>query len=173
LICLNPCIGGGANMSWDKETVMAIGELCSRDVVFVGLNESCALAARLMREQHVGSLVVVREQGGRRVPAGVVTDRDLVVGVMALGLEPEKTLVEAVMRPEVAVVGEDEGVGRALALMRDKGVRRLPVVDAKGALVGLLAADDLIELFGEELAGLAAVIGQGARRERRDRRAAL
>jgi CBS domain-containing protein len=103
----------------------------------------------------------------------VVTDRDLVVGVMALGLEPEKTLVETVMRPEVAVVREDEGVGRALAIMRDKGVRRLPVVDAKGALVGLLAADDLIELFGEELAGLAAVIGQGARRERRDRRAAL
>ena len=152
---------------------MAIGELCSRDVVFVGLNESCALAARLMREQHVGSLVVVREQGGRRVPAGVVTDRDLVVGVMALGLEPEKTLVEAVMRPEVAVVGEDEGVGRALALMRDKGVRRLPVVDAKGALVGLLAADDLIELFGEELSGLAAVIGKGPRREREERRAAL
>jgi CBS domain-containing protein len=152
---------------------MAIGELCSREAVFVKPNESCALAAQLMREQHVGSLVVVREAGGRRVPAGVVTDRDLVIGVMALGLEPEKTLVEAVMRPEVAVVREDEGVGRAIAMMRDKGVRRLPVVDAQGALVGVLAADDLIELFGEELAGLAAVIGQGPRRERRDRRAAL
>ena len=101
---------------------MAIGELCSREVVFVKLNESCALAAQLMREQHVGSLVVVREQAGRRVPAGMITDRDLVVGVMALGLDPQKTPVEAAMRPEVAVVREDEGVGRALALMRERGV---------------------------------------------------
>jgi CBS domain-containing protein len=77
------------------------------------------------------------------------------------------------MRPEIAVVREDEGVGRAIALMREHGARRLPVVDAAGALVGILAADDLIELFGEELAGLAEVIGQGPRRERRDRRAAL
>ncbi|MDH4096491.1 MAG: CBS domain-containing protein [Betaproteobacteria bacterium] len=152
---------------------MAIGELCSREAVFVKLNESCALAAQLMREQHVGSLVVVREQSGRRVPAGMITDRDLVVGVMALGLDPEKTLVEAVMRPEVAMVREDEGVGRAIALMREHGARRLPVVDAGGALVGVLAADDLIELFGEELAGLAEVIGKGPRRERATRRAAL
>lgn len=152
---------------------MAIGELCSRDVVFVGLNESCALAAQLMREQHVGSLVVVRAEGARRVPAGMLTDRDLVVGVMALGLDAEKTLVEAVMRPGVAVVREGEGVGRAIALMREKSVRRLPVVDDAGALVGILAADDLIELFGEELSGLAAVIGKGPRREREERRAAL
>jgi CBS domain-containing protein len=152
---------------------MAIGELCSREVVLVKPNESCALAAQLMREQHVGSLVVVREERGRRVPAGVITDRDLVVGVMALELDPEKTLVEAVMRPQVAVVREDEGVGRALALMREHAARRLPVVDAAGALVGILAADDLIELFGEELAGLAEVIGKGPRRERRERRAAL
>ena len=83
---------------------MAIGELCSREVVFVALNETCALAAQLMREQHVGSLVVVREEGARRVPAGIITDRDLVVGVMALGLDADKTLVETVMRPGVAVV---------------------------------------------------------------------
>lgn len=152
---------------------MAIGELCSREVVFVALNESCALAAQLMREQHVGSVVVVREVGGRRVPAGMITDRDLVVGVMALGLDARKTPVEAAMRPGLAVVREDEGVGRALALMREHTARRLPVVDAAGALVGLLAADDLIELFGEEMAELAAVIGKGPRRERGDRRAAL
>ncbi|MEX2199233.1 MAG: CBS domain-containing protein [Burkholderiales bacterium] len=152
---------------------MAIGELCSREAVFVKPNESCALAAQLMREQHVGSLVVVREEGARRVPAGIITDRDLVVGVMALGLDAGKTTVEAVMRPEVAVVREGEGVGRAIALMREQGVRRLPVVDAAGSLVGVLAADDLIELFGEEMAGLAAVVALGPRRERKDRRAAL
>lgn len=151
---------------------MAIGEICSREVVFVARSESCAQAARLMRENHVGSLVVV-QQDDRRLPVGMITDRDIAVGVVALGLDPERTLVEAVMRPDVAVVRESEGIGRAIALMREQGVRRLPVVDAAGALVGLLAADDLIDLFAEEMSGLAGMLAREPRREREERRAAL
>ena len=150
---------------------MAIGEICSRDVVFIARGESCAQAARLMRENHVGSLVVVEEAAAPGVPVGMVTDRDLAVGVMALGLDPEKTMVEAVMRPRIALVRESEGLGRAIALMRAEGVRRLPVVDSSGMLVGILAADDLVELFADELSGLAAMIGKGARIERAERRA--
>jgi signal-transduction protein with cAMP-binding, CBS, and nucleotidyltransferase domain len=150
---------------------MAIGEICSREVVFVARSESCAQAARLMRENHVGSLVVVSSAGAPVLPIGMITDRDLAVGVMALGLDPEKTLVETVMRPRIASVRDTDGLGRALALMRAEGVRRLPVVDADGRLVGVLAADDLIELFAEELSGLAAMIGKGARIERAERRA--
>ena len=152
---------------------MAIAEICSREVVFVARNESCADAARLMREHHVGALVVIAQDAVPRIPVGMITDRDLAVGVMALGLDPEKTLVETVMRPDVALLRESEGVGRAIALMREQGVRRLPVIDASGALVGVLAADDLIDLFAEELSGLAAMIGAGPGRERKARRAAL
>jgi CBS domain-containing protein len=151
---------------------MAIGEICSRDVVFVARNESCAQAARLMREHHVGSLVVVQENE-RRVPVGMLTDRDLAVGVMALGLDPEKTIAEAAMRPDVVVVREDEGIGRAIALMRNRGVRRLPVVDEAGTLVGMLAADDLIELFADEMSGLAAMLAKSPRRERAERQAVV
>jgi predicted transcriptional regulator len=151
---------------------MAIGEICSREVVFVARSESCAQAARLMRENHVGSLVVVAKAGSPAMPIGMITDRDLAVGVMALGLDPENTLVEAVMRPRIALVRENEGLGRAIALMRAEGVRRLPVVDADGNLVGILAADDLIELFADELSGLAAMIGKSARLERAERHAA-
>ena len=75
---------------------MAIGEICSREVVFVARSESCAQAARLMRENHVGSLVVVAKPGTPVMPVGMITDRDLAVGVMALGLDAEKTLVEAI-----------------------------------------------------------------------------
>ncbi len=150
---------------------MATGEICSREVVFVTRRESCAQAARLMREHHVGTLVVV-QQGGPRIPVGMLTDRDLAVGVMALGLDPQKTLVEAAMRPDVVLVREDEGIGRAIALMREHGVRRLPVVDEAGALVGILAADDLIELFADEMSGLAGMVAKSPRREREERRAA-
>jgi CBS domain-containing protein len=126
-----------------------------------------------MRENHVGSLVVVAKVGTPGLPIGMITDRDLAVGVMALGLDPEKTLVEAVMRPRIALLRETEGLGRAIALMRAEGVRRLPVVDADGTLVGVLAADDLIELFADELSSLAAMIGKSARIERAERRAAV
>jgi CBS domain-containing protein len=152
---------------------MSIKEICSRVVVFVRKGESIADAARLMREHHVGSLVVVEEAAGKRVPAGMLTDRDIAIGVVALGLDPDKTPVEAAMRADLVAARESDGIGRAVTLMRSQGVRRVPVVDAAGALVGVLAADDLMELFAEETAGLAAIIGRGAQRERALRTASL
>jgi predicted transcriptional regulator len=150
---------------------MAIGELCIRDVVYIARNESAADAARLMREHHVGSLVVLDppQAGGR--PAGLVTDRDIAVGIVALGLDAERTPVEGIMRPGVARIEETEGIGRALELMKSEGVRRLPVVDSAGALVGIIAADDLLELFAEQMSGLAGMLSREFRRERQERRA--
>ncbi len=151
---------------------MAIGEICSREVVFVTMSECVADAARLMREHHVGSLVVATgDPGGRRIPVGMITDRDVAVGVVALGLDPGATTVEAAMRPGLVSVREDEGVGRAVALMKQNGVRRLPVVDGSGALVGIVTADDLLDLFAGEISGLAALAPRGERREREARRA--
>jgi len=150
---------------------VAIGEICNREVVFAKPSESVLSAALLMREHHVGSLVVIEESAGRRVPAGILTDRDIAVGVVALGLDPEATLVGAVMSPEVVVVREDAGVADTVALMRQKGLRRLPVVDRAGGLVGLVAADDLLELLAEEMGGLAAIVAREQRRETEQRRA--
>jgi CBS domain-containing protein len=150
---------------------VAIGEICSREVVFMTRNESVADAARLMRKHHIGSVVVADRKDGRLLPVGMITDRDVAVGVVALGLDAEKTPVEGVMRADVALVRESEGVGRTVQLMRAQGVRRLPVVDNSGALVGLIAADDLLELFGEELSCLAGAVERSARRERDERRA--
>lgn len=150
---------------------MQVGEICSREVVFIGRNESVADAARLMRQHHIGSVVVADKRDGRLMPAGMITDRDVAVGVVALDLDADKTPVEAVMRADVACIEEGESVERALNLMRAQAVRRLPVVDASGALVGLLAADDMLELLGEEVSTLAAVVERGTRREGAERRA--
>lgn len=151
---------------------MAIGELCSREVIVIYRKDSVADAARLMRERHVGSVVVIEPGDGRR-PVGMLTDRDIAVGVVALGLDPEKTLVEAVMRPGLVFLRETDGVGRAVALMRDQGVRRLPVVDASDRLVGLLAADDLLDVLAGEMSDLAVMASRGMTREARERAAVL
>ena len=105
------------------------------------------------------------------MPAGMITDRDVAVGVVALDLDAGRTPVEAAMRADLACIEEGESVERALDFMRAQAVRRLPVVDRSGTLVGLLAADDVLGLLGEEVSTLAAVVERGMRREGAERRA--
>lgn len=151
---------------------MGVGELCSREVVFAKRNESVARAARLMRERHVGAVVVVDERGGRPFPAGMLTDHDIAVGVVALGLDPQKSAVEGVMPAEVVCARESDSLTRALALMRAQGLSRLPVVDAGGALVGILCGDDVMEALAGEVHALAGMLAAGEARGGEQRKAA-
>ena len=144
---------------------MAVGEICNRDVVIAEKSLSVVAAAQLMRTHHVGDLVVVEEKNGRKHPAGIVTDRDIVVEVVAAGVNPESLKVGDIMGPEVATVRESEGLFEALRYMRDKGVRRMPVVDREGGLVGILTLDDLLSLLAEEMTELAKLVSHERQRE--------
>lgn len=144
---------------------MAVGEICNREVVITEKASSVVDAARLMRTHHVGDLVVVEDKGGRRHPVGIVTDRDIVVEVVAAGVNPEALKVADIMGPEVATVRESEGLFEALRYMRNKGVRRMPVVDASGGLIGILTLDDLLSLLAEEMMELAKLVSHERQRE--------
>ena len=144
---------------------MAIGEICSRDVVLTRRDTSVREAARLMREYHVGALVVVDETGEGRRPVGVLTDRDIVVGIVAKGLDPDGLRVDEVMAPQVITASERAGVAETVELMRAKGVRRVPVVDARGMLVGIVTADDFVDLLAEEMSAIARMITREQHRE--------
>jgi CBS domain-containing protein len=144
---------------------MAVGEICNRDVVIAEKALSVVAAAQLMRKHHVGDLVVVEEKAGRKHAVGIVTDRDIVVEVVAAGVNPEALKVGDIMGPEVATVRESEGLFEALRYMRDKGVRRMPVVDGAGGLVGILTLDDLLSLLAEEMTELAKLVSHERQRE--------
>ena len=148
---------------------MPVGEICNREVVVAERTTTIVEAARLMRRYHVGDLVVVDEVQGRRVPVGMVTDRDLVVEVIAREQPFASCTVSAIMSATVVCVPETAGVIEAIQLMRSHGVRRVPVVDAGGALVGILASDDLLDLLAEELSALARIAPRGQEREVRAR----
>ena len=148
---------------------MPVGEICNREVVVAERTTTIVEAARIMRRYHVGDLVVVDEVQGRRVPVGMVTDRDMVVEVIAREQPFASCTVSAVMSATVVCVPETAGVIEAIQLMRSHGVRRVPVVDAGGALVGILAADDLLDLLAEELSALARIAPRGQEREVRSR----
>ena len=144
---------------------MAVGELCNREVVIAEKTASVVDAAQLMRTHHVGDLVVVEDRGRRKHPVGIVTDRDIVVEVVAAGVNPDSLKVGDIMGPEVATVRESEGLFEALRYMRDKGVRRMPVVDREGGLVGILTLDDLLSLLAEEMTELAKLVSHERQRE--------
>ena len=144
---------------------MAVGEICNREVVITEKALSVVNVARLMREHHVGDLVVVETRDGRKHPVGIVTDRDIVVEVVAAGVNPDLLKVGDIMGPEVATVRESEGLFEALRYMRGKGVRRMPVVDGAGGLVGILTMDDLLSLLAEEMTELAKLVSHERQRE--------
>lgn len=148
-----------------------IGELCMRDVV-VGTSEmTLAAAAKLMRHQHIGCIVVVdKTDGGLDIPLGIVTDRDIVVEVTATDLDPSTITVGDIMPHELVTARADEGTLEAMRIMRSKGVRRLPVVTEEGRLVGLIAFDDLLELVTEQLSDLTKVVGREQAREATERK---
>lgn len=148
---------------------MAIGEICNREVIIVYPDASVAEAARLMRQHHVGDLVVVREGDERNEPIGIVTDRDLVMETLAPELDAAAITVGDIMAPDLVKVSEDTGVFESIRYMRDMGVRRMPVVDAQGGLAGLIAMDDLLELLSEELAELSRLVRLEQHRETRTR----
>jgi CBS domain-containing protein len=145
---------------------MRVGEICSREVSHIGRTVSVIEAARRMRVEHVGDLVVVAERGGRAVPVGVLTDRDVVVGILAKDVDHLRSLdVGDVMDGTLVTASEDEDVAPVLRRMRSFGVRRVPVVDARGILVGILSLDDVIPALSDELAEIAALVSRQAHRE--------
>jgi CBS domain-containing protein len=148
---------------------MAIAEICNRTVIIVEREHSVRDAAALMREHHVGTLIVVSNNGARK-PVGIVTDRDIVVGVVGLDLDPAVLTVGDIMNPDFFTAPEDQGVFETIQQMRSKGIRRLPIVDGDGGLVGIVTLDDLLQLLAEELGELSRLVAREQVLEEKKRR---
>lgn len=148
---------------------MTIGKICNRETVIITADRSIVEAARLMRDQHVGDLVVVQEVSGRRLPVGILTDRDLVVEILAKNVDLGAVTVGDVMTRDPLTARESDSIYDTMQRMRAKGVRRIPVVDTGGALVGIVAVDDFLDLLSDELTALARVVTREQARERQNR----
>lgn len=145
---------------------MTAGEVCNRQVVVAQVDETIAQAARRIRACHVGTLIVVDDRQGIRTPVGILTDRDIVVH----GLDRAEPLyalrIGDIMSSNLVTAEESETLPDVLKRMRTYGVRRLPIVDADGALAGILALDDILELLAEQLSDLAGLVRRELKQER-------
>jgi CBS domain-containing protein len=149
---------------------MLLKDLCTPDVVSCAPDRSVLHAARLMRERHVGDVVVVEETGAGQSPIGVVTDRDIVVEVLGKELDPARVTLRQIMRTPAVIASTSEDVLQAVERMKAHGVRRIPVVDESSRLAGILSLDDLLKRLAADAATLAEVIVREQDREQRTRR---
>jgi CBS domain-containing protein len=136
---------------------MTVGKFCNREVVVARRDSTIVEVARLMRKHHVGDIVIVDSDGDRAKPLGIITDRDIVVGLIATEVALDAVAVGDVMSFELVTAREQDSLWETLQRMHTKGMRRIPVVNDQGYLEGILTSDDLLELLADELLLLAKV----------------
>jgi len=133
---------------------MTVIDCCQTNVMTISPDATAYDAANLMEEWNVGSIVVTENER----PVGIVTDRDLVVRVLTQRLKSEEVGVREIMTPDPLVLKDDTGLYQVIKAMREKGVRRLPVVDSKNRLTGIITADDVIRLLVKEMSCISSTI---------------
>ena len=148
---------------------MEVRTLCTADAVCCSRYESVQGAALLMRKHHVGDVVVVDDPDGERTPVGIITDRDIVVSVIALGLDPVGLEVGDIMSDDLLTAGEHDDPYLTIEHMRLRGIRRVPVVTENGNLAGIVSADDLLAFLAEEMEELSRISPYQQQHERRAR----
>jgi predicted transcriptional regulator len=149
---------------------MTVGDICTRNVVVAPKSEMIVDAAKRMRTSHVGDLVVVEPRDGRHMPIGIITDRDIVMSVVAGDPQHmQYLLVGDVMNTDLITAQEQDSIETGLQKMHEHGVRRLPIVDGAGALVGILTLDDVLQCLTAQQNELVALVAKEQQHERQYR----
>jgi CBS domain-containing protein len=144
---------------------MPLKDLCQGQVVCIGPKATVLDAALLMKEKHVGDVLVVKTPDRPKNPIGILTDRDIVTKVVAKRLAPDEIKVEEVMLTDLHVACDSDGVLEATEKLENAAVRRLPVVDADGNVKGILSADDFYELLATEFGNLSRISSRQVSKE--------
>jgi CBS domain-containing protein len=164
-------VTGLRNKKKRENSMPTVNDYCNHSPVTVTRRDGVIDAASLMRDKHVGCVVVVeRGEGGTSRPVGILTDRDIVVGLLA---QTDRQLhlvrVDDIMTAQPVLAKDTDDLSDTLLKMRAKGIRRLPVVSETGALVGLISFDDLLEYVQEEVSDLARLVSRERHREQQTR----
>lgn len=148
---------------------MSIGEYCNRDVIIARKSATISEIAQLMREYHVGTVVIAKNDNGLNIPIGIITDRDIVVEVIAAGVNLESVTASDIMSNEIHTVREINGLWETITHMKHHGVRRMPVINDEKVLVGIVSIDDLLEVLSDQMNELIKIISNEQHREKSHR----
>ena len=146
---------------------MKVGDYCKQGVVTVTSTADVAEVARLMRDEHVGFLVVVAGDDPQRTPIGVITDRDIVVEVLARDVDPRQVTASDIMSAKPLIATESDDLNEVIQGMRIAGVRRMPVMALSGSLMGVIALDDALDVVTGLMCDICGSVRNEQRQERR------
>jgi CBS domain-containing protein len=142
-------------------TKMSIREFCRRNVICATTDTTVNEAASLMRRHHIGDVIITEQRGNKQIPVGIVTDRDIVIEVVAAGIDPRTLKLSDLKISALVTVNEGASYAETVARMSIDGVRRMPVVAGDGTLVGIITLDDMLWQLAAPLAALAALSTRG------------
>ena len=149
---------------------MSVGNICNENVITISKDGSIQKAVSLMRENHVGDVIVVESRNAISVPVGILTDRDIVIEMLAKGVPLDAVTVGDVMSFDLEVANSEDDISTTIERMRKKGIRRMPVVNLRGGLVGILSLDDLLEYVADQLKELADLVSKERKHEKKLRK---
>lgn len=138
-------------------STMELKQIYKRPVYTITEDAELEDAARLMRDHHVGDLVVIQLSDGKRVPVGILTDRDIVMATVALGVTPSALSVGNVMTRNLVLAREEDSLEQALNQMKDHGVKRIPIVGIDQELLGIVSLEDIMNFVAEEFLSISRI----------------
>ena len=144
---------------------MSVGEFCNREVIVANKDTTVVEIAQLMRQHHVGSIVIVESNGPNNVPVGIITDRDIVLEIVAPQLDLDAVTAGDIMSGELLIAREVDGLWETLKRMRSHGVRRVPVINDEEVLLGILSVDDTLEILSNEFSELVSLMNRERHKE--------
>lgn len=144
---------------------MKVGDICTRNPATVSTSATLSEVARLMRDRHIGAVIVTKAPLDRPVATGIITDRDIACAQLDRRSDLSSLSAEEAMTRNPLEINEEESLSGAIEKLRARGVRRAPVVSSNGALVGLVSTDDLLAGVARELMLLARLVTLQPRRE--------
>ncbi len=135
------------------------------DLVCTTLDSSLVDAAKLMRDHHVGSVIVVTENSTQKIAVGILTDRDLALETIAQGVDPELLKVRDIMSRSLAHATEDDDLFSMIAKMKENGITRLPVISDSGELIGIVTSKKLTQCLIQGLHDLSSLSKEQRQKE--------
>jgi CBS domain-containing protein len=130
---------------------MSVAKYCDREIATITRDASIHKAALMMRHYHGGEVIIVEKSNDKNIPIGIVTDRDLVVEIIAMEVDMEQISVGNVMSLELITVSENMSLSDTLDIMQHNGVRRAPVVDGSGCLIGLITVEGILKVLSQDM----------------------
>jgi CBS domain-containing protein len=128
-----------------KVKEIRVGDCMRKEVVTLKEDSTVMEAANLMKNHSIGSVVILRD----KTPVGIVTEGDITYKVVAEGRDPRKTLMKEIMHSKLKMIGPNETIEKVAGILRDAGIKRLPVVNDKGKLIGIIGETDIVRISPE------------------------